>query len=365
LKKSKTSKTDSQDKSENIKTEPRQHQDKNQDNIKTEPKDSEKPTVVPYIASEPMSSDMSEPSESDLKKEQEKTKKMLLATQLLESGFSVRDVSRELKLSKSLVERASKKVNRETSSRPRQEYMEQPFKKALEESEADESLLSTGWFEKTYRRLLRMRIEFKMMQNMGLLGEPDGNASQKTQKIDVNGLLFAKAISGSGSNKEILELLATLKTMGLLGNSQQANAFETYTKIQELEKNAIEQHSKVEEQAFARAEANATKNLIVKTIDKFGEPLMNLGKGMLKPPNIPNPTMPQPMNPVFAEPHSGILPPNPNPTPLENLTLPSIPKKTPIIPQQNPVIPQDPDHLGYSNLSPLNPAQSKKAAEVT
>lgn len=343
---SKTDKTTSRQDQDSMETE---HQDSKTD---TEPRSIEVESVLP------LSSGLSAPSVLDA--EQKRARDMLMAAELLASGYTVREVVKETGISKSLVERVSKKVRREQgkASNPRSEYLQRPYALALDQQRKDEK---QSWLNEKIKSMvqdaLMLSLQISIYRDVLGLGRQKNNGRQQ---LDINGILMAKAIGG-GSLKEIGEILAVFKNMGLIGNGQQGNTFETYAKIKQLEANAIKTHGDLESAAYQRAEANATKTLIVKTIDKYAAPLVNIGKNILKP-KIPNPNLetPNPVNPILAQPHSGIIAPNPS-TRLEDLKLPSTasPGKTPIpqtpIPQPKEVS----DHIGYSNLSPLNPANRK------
>jgi len=273
----------------------------------------------------------------DLEKEQVKAKKMMLARELLENGYSVRDVVANVGLKKSLVAKASKNLRSTTKSKAKSLYMEKPFEDALKKTE-EESLLGEGWMIQTYRRLLKMKLEYEMMSKLGLIGGSGANGS--TSKIDINGLLFAKALGGGG-NKEILELLGAMKNLGFMGQSD--NSLENFSKYSELQDKGVERYKDIQQKALATAQAQSQKTLIENVASKAIE----IGSKLVTQPRIPNPS---PVNSPIPEPAQIEAPSSLLPSQeayfhktrigsLENLTLPKV---------ENPTV-QD-SSLGFSNL---------------
>jgi transposase-like protein len=290
-------------------------------------------------------------SGKDLRKEQERARKMMLVKELLESGYTVRDVCSELGVKKTLVEKVSKKLRQEAVSNgsPKQKYLDRPYADKLREMEAadEDSLLSGNWLTSTYQRLAKMRIEFSMMKKMGLIEGDDGSTST-TQKIDLNALLIAKAVGGS-STKEMAEMLALLKSMGLIGEPKGDDFMQKYTQMETLKDSAVAKHSMIQAQAFAAAKSETDRNFTRELINKGLETVSPLLKNIAtKPANIPSPT-----------PESGIPGPLSAPTPseLESLRLPSPHDAPPIAERiQGSIV--DDSAIGYTNIS--KPDISKK-----
>lgn len=274
----------------------------------------------------------------DLKKEQEKTRKMLLAKELLEAGYSVRDVCKNVGLKKSLVAKASKNLRSTTKSKAKSLYMEKPFEDALKKTEED-SLLSEGWMIATYRKLLKMKIEYEMMAKIGLVGSSEGNGSSGKTKIDINGLLFAKALGGNGGNKEILELLGAMKNLGFIG--QENNALDTFSKFSELQDKGVERYKDIQQKALATAQAQSQKTLI----ESVAKKAIEIGSKFVSQPKIPSPNtlgIPEPAT-IEAPSSVGLLPTQKaflEKTSLEGLSLPL--PKAPI---------KDNSALGYNNFT--------------
>ncbi len=172
--------------------------------------------------SQPKSKTVSESpelTEEDLANQRERMLKTKSAREMLETGFTVRDVAEELKLPKGFVEKISKTIRREevTASSARAENMARPYKYANEKlkksEDDDESLLDSGWILKMQRKLMKMKIEQDMMKRMGLLGDDNNNGG--AGKLDLQQLLLAKIVSGGESlgAKELTEFASALKNL--------------------------------------------------------------------------------------------------------------------------------------------------------
>lgn len=281
-------------------------------------------------------------TEDDLEKEQAKAKKMMLARELLENGYSVRDVVANVGLKKSLVAKASKNLRSTTKLKAKAAYLEKPYADALKKTEEEESLLGEGWMVGVFRRLVKMKVELQMMTKLGLIGGPQGNG-MNSSKIDINGLLFAKALGGGG-NKEILELLGAMKNLGFMGQAD--NSLEAFSKYSELQDAGVQRYKDIQSKALATAQAQSQKTLIENVASKAIE----VGSKILTTPRIPKPGIPMdipaPAN-IEAPSSMGLLPKQKEflqKTSLEGLSLPL--PKAPI---------KDDPSLGYNNFnSPYN-----------
>jgi transposase-like protein len=217
---------------------------------------------------------------------------MMLVKELLEAGYTVRDVCSELGVKKTLVEKVSKKLRQETASNPRAKYLEKPFADKLREMEAaegEDSLLSGNWLTQTYQRLAKMRVEFSMMKKMGLIEDDGGSAS--SQRIDINSILIAKALGNNGGNKELIELIAAFKQIGVLGTPQTDNFMEKYAAMENIKDAAVQKNTQITTAAYSAAKSESDKNfakeLVGKAIETFSPVLKNIAT---KPVNIPSPT---------------------------------------------------------------------------
>ncbi|MCJ7634461.1 hypothetical protein MUP77_18970 [Candidatus Bathyarchaeota archaeon] len=287
-------------------------------------------------------------SESDLKREQERLGKIKIAQEMLQTGWSVREVSQELKLPKSLIEKLSKKLSA-SESRPRgygyrEEYLQRPYRRALQESEdEDEDLVE--WARKENVKIMKMTIQMGMMRRNGLLGSDDG-ASTQTQKIDINSILIAKALGNNGGTKEMAEMLNLFKSMGLLGEPKADDFMQKYAAMESLKDSAVAKNNAMQTQAFQQAKASAdqgfTKEIVGKLVDAAAPFVKNL---TVRPVNIPGAT----------EATASIPPPLAGPTQaeLESLSLPLHPEPL----QGVPVL--DDSAVGYSNLN--KPDLTKKS----
>jgi transposase-like protein len=298
-----------------------------------------------------VSAQVSDPvvSEKDLRREQEKAKKMMLIRELLESGYSVRDVCSELGVKKTLVEKVSKKLRQETASSgsAKAVYLDKPYRDTLtkmEQAEDEDSLLAGNWLTETYRRLARMRIEFSLMKKMGLIeGGEDGNAST-SPRIDINGILIAKALGGNNGNKEIIELIAAFKQMGVLAQPQADNFLEKYSQLEAVKSKSIEDYEKLQSRAMQQVQGQQNRSLIEKAVDG----LVPVAKSLITSAaqKVPAPSIPLPQNIEGLE---GLR--LPLPQAAENIPVGQIIEEGAGVVESLPSTVSD-SQVGYTNLMP-------------
>lgn len=340
----KTVKIDKKPSSENVENSMDTNLDASLDTEKTNVQDTRIPVTQPVESSLTV-------HESELEKERIKAERMLLAMQLLEAGYSIRTIHEQTKISKGVIEKASKRLQkrpgRTTAARTR--WNEKPYADALKkEANYDEDLqydlFESGWYERQWNKMQKMKIQMNMMEQFGLITRNPQHNNPR-QQIDINSILLTKAASG-GSLKEIAEMLSIFKNMGMIGGED--TFLQKYQAMEVLKDKAVKQHAEIEQTAYAKADRDSLKNVITKGFEEGLPVIGELAKKVIGKPKIPHPSleMPEPVNPVLAQPHSGILAP-PNPGSLESLKLPVTPGKTVIVPEATEL----PDDVGYSNLS--------------
>jgi len=284
-------------------------------------------------------------TEADLKLERERRGKIQVATEMLGVGWSVREVSQELKLPKSLIEKLSKKLSAE--ERPtggyRQRYLERPYQKAMEQEENDEDtegLLSSGWIEKIQRKIWKMKIEQSLMRKAGLIGD-DGDEKRSGSDINLNQILIAKVVASGGqlTGKELIEFASSMKTL-FTPQQSTADPIEIFEKLQNVQNQGVKNYKELEASVRANVASSENKGIIKEAIE-LAKPFL---KNLAQPPSgIPEATasIPPPMQVTQSQ--------------LEALRLPTA---EPL--QGLPVAEALPDDVGYSNIQ--KPDISKKSA---
>jgi hypothetical protein len=241
-------------------------------------------------------------SEADLRKHRERLLKLKDARELLANGWSIRETAKELNLPKSLIEKLSKKVEREesiTTSGSRREWVEKPYADALKHVrtvEEDEEEDDFEWEDRMDRKMRRRKWLNDKMKAYGLIGDnsPHSNTSDKLWD-----LLIAKSIGGS-STKDMAEMLSLLKSMGLLG---EPDFMQKYAAMEGIKNQGIEKFQQMQTQAFQQAKASMDKGLVQQAIEKLAPIADNITKAMTTPKNIPAPTpqIPGPENPQLPQ----------------------------------------------------------------
>jgi hypothetical protein len=276
-------------------------QDTNED-VQNTPKPMEIPSTTVSEQKLPLSREMSRStlSETDLQKHRERLQKAKVAAEMLEAGWSVRDTAQELKLPKGFIEKISRKLKTESAggaSDARKEYLAKPYEYGLKklQEEEGESLLESGWLEKTQRKIWKLKIEQDMMRKAGLIGGDGDNGS----RINLNEILLAKVVSSGGntSAQELASFAAALKS--LFSPSQPTDPIETFAKLQNITNQGVAQYKEVQAQAFQQAKEQANKGLIHEALETVSPLIKNI---TTKPP-VPVPQVPPPMtvNPESLE----------------------------------------------------------------
>lgn len=244
-----------------------------------------KPSLV--SVSEPEPSTVEEQLSQAAKLEMARRKQDKIAAEMLASGFSVRETAAELQLPKSRVEKISKQTERETRTNERQEYLNKPYeemnrKMSEIEEEKEDSLLASGWVEKTYRKLLRMKIESDMMRKMGLLGNDGENNGGS--RINVQELLLVK-LAASGGQSSAEELSKFASAMKSLFAPQQTDALDTFAKLQEIETKGVEKFKQAQAEIESKVSQKNTTNLVEKLVSEGARVASSF---LSKPPSVPN-----------------------------------------------------------------------------
>jgi hypothetical protein len=272
-------------------------------------------------------------SERMLAKQRERQLKAQVAKELLASGFSIRDTSSETGLPKGAVERLSKEMRREESQKggnPRTQFMNKPYeyavKKLEEADDEDESLLDSGWFLKTQKKLLKMKFEMDMMKKMGLLGDDNNNGGD----INVQKLLELKIVSSGGSTPAsdltaFAQALIGLKDLIAAGNKDPIDSF---SKLENIKQAGIQNFKDLQQQAYVQAQQNANRGLLGEALNAVSPLAAKILSGQPRPPPPPPSEIPGPMPlPNQTSPPEGSLGDIisvETPQDLESLRLPTV-----------------------------------------
>lgn len=277
------------------------------------------------------------------RRELERRQKSKVAAELLESGYSVRETASELDLPKAFVEKISKQARRERPTDARQKYLARPFELANEKfSEADEeegqSLLESGWLEKTQRKIWKLKIEQQMMRQAGLIGGDGENSGGS--KINLQEILLAKIVASGGTTgaQELASFAASLKSLFAQPAQTQPDPLDTFAKLQQIENQGVEKFSQLQTRAFEVAKSQVDRGFVKELVEKA----VDVGQKILVKPSPP------PLPPLPTE--------IPAPMPIENLSLePQLEavgpvENFPVIRNATQVPLENSNSIGYSNL---------------
>lgn len=301
----------------------------------------------------PLSREMSRSTlnETDLRNHRQRLEKAKVAAEMLEAGWSIRDTAQELKLPKGFVEKISRKLRTESvgaTSDARKEYLAKPYEYGLKklQEEDGESLLESGWLEKTQRKIWKLKIEQDMMRKAGLI-DGDGDSGNGS-RINLNEILLAKVVASGGntSAQELASFAAALKTLFAPQPGQDPLQF--YATIKNLENQSIQQARTLESEAYARAKADNDRGLVHEVVDKVAPALGDVAKGLMNAavrPQIPQPAPLSSIPSPLQIPEGEIL--SMGKTELESLNLPNTASNE-----------------GYSNLQKFKKESSEGVAKT-
>lgn len=345
---------------EKLRTAVKTSQDSPQDNVKTVLRDSAKDTPekieIPLGNGSPLSvssvlpdsnvkrkSDKLVVTEKELVDHHERIEKSQLAEQMLENGWSIRDTAKELRLPKSLVEKLARDLNSSVSTArftdARKRYLEKPYEFGLKKLEGEEDEDDFEWLERTYKKLMRLKIQNDRMRKMGLIGAEDNGGGNK---LDLQQLLLAKIVSGGANGqpltaRELTEFAGALRN--LFSPSQTTDPLEVFTKLDAIKSNGVQQYREIQERAYADVKAENDRGFVKDIVGKVAEVASPFVKSVLTKPNIPAPTSQTLPNPV----------PAPTEAELETLQAGSLSKD--VVLGETVSRPVSDATVGYTNLS--------------
>lgn len=321
-----------------------------------------------------ITSDLSESSEKKGAR-RSKVDDTVEITQMLLAGMTIREVAEE-GFTKSMVERISKRLrkkgrNRSSNQSSRREFLDYPYRKAMESVEESEHARELNLGSRIKRLVddaFWMRLQAQVYsQALQGLGGQNKNSGDMFEKI-----LLTKIASGGQnmSGQDLIQFASALKNV-LHGEGQQSDILAEFLKLKQLEAHSVGQYKQIQTEAYEKAKSESNRDLITGVIEKGVE----LGGKLLKQPSIPNPgpsipaASPLPLNRAQMEgesPGAFNVELQPEPTPiltgepiLENLRLPKTEINFPEA--KTPISSVDDASLGYSNLHPVYGVGAKKA----